>query len=121
MPEVKSAFSVYPDEVRADLDDEQDEKAFEYSETLPGTGVGKALEFPSGVKGASVTLRVDTVGIGQIEHTNSSLAEVRNNSAKWDGWPLGVVSGTIADWVRPVTAIRLENKSGSVRMEARLQ
>lgn len=120
MPITKSAYSVYPDEIRSDLKDEQDEKGFEYTELLSIAGNGKWLEFPNGIKGAMVELEI-TSGVGYVEATGSALSRVRDNTAVGIQWDQGQVSGTAQDYVVPVTAIRLVNVSGSVRMNVRLQ
>jgi len=120
--EEKSAYSVYPAEVRADLDDEIPEKAWEYTEEIAAGQNGKWLEFPNGCRGAMVEIEIAGSGEGYVEATGQLLNErVRAGSATGKPWDQGTVSGTTQDYVVPVTAIRGVNISGTIRLNVRLQ
>jgi|GEM_PF-2850459 len=119
--EEKSDYSVYPAEVRADLDDEQDQKSFEYSEELKSPGNGKWLEFPAGVIGAAIEIEVPASGEGYAEATIAPLSRVRDNSAIGTQWDKGSVTGTTQDYVIPVTAVRGVNVSGTIKINVRMQ
>jgi hypothetical protein len=113
-------MSIYPSEIRADLNDEQDQKAFEYEETISSPGNGEWVEFPNGVNGAAVELEIAT-GEGRVEATLDSLSEVQAGTANGIAWDFGNVTGTTQDWVVPVTALRGVNISGIVKIKVRMQ
>jgi len=113
--------SIYPSKVRANnINDEQDQFAFEYSETLSSPGNGTWIEFPNGVDGASVELVISS-GTGKVQATSDSLSRVQAGSAEGVDWDLGVVSGTTQDYCAPVTAIRAVNVSGTIKINVRMQ
>lgn len=113
-------MSVYPTEIRANLNDELEQKAFEFSEELTTPGNGQWIEFPNGVNGCAVDL-VITSGVGHVEATNSLLADVIADTAIGTIWDKGQVSGTTQDYIVPVTAIRVVNVAGTIKINTRFQ
>ena len=97
------------------------ESAWEYETAAVATaGNGDSVMCPDGVAGISATLEV-TAGTGSIETTTSSYADVIAGTAVWVAWAAGTIAATAQNWVRPVTAFRMVNATGTTKMTARAQ
>ena len=99
---------------------ENNEKAWEYEDSLAAPSNGNTVLVPAGINGISVTLDI-TAGSGKIQTTTDLLATVKTGTPVWIDWPLGVVAADTQDWVRPVAAIRQVNAAGTTKMKLRAQ
>jgi len=113
---------IFPDIVNVEPISEQEEKAWEYTETLASPGNGVSIIIPAGCNNISVTLWCDAASSGKVQTSNSLLGTVKAGTSEvWVDWTLGTVSTTSQDSCVPVTAIRHVNVSGTTKIEVRMQ
>lgn len=84
-------------------------------------GKGSWILIPAGVDNVSYTLSFPTAGSGSIETTTSFVRDVIADNAEADPWPFGTISAKKTGSLDPVTAIRLVNASGNVKLTVRAQ
>jgi len=110
-------MSVFPTETRAKNNDENEQKAWEYTETLTETGNGEWVLTQNGIENIGVTLKV-TAGSGKIQHTHSTKEEIAAGTETAIDWEDGVVtSSTASTFFNSVRAIRQVNTSGTTKLE----
>lgn len=76
-------------------------------------------EFDGAYRG--VQLAPIVTGVGYVQATLSTHAEVDDNEAEWVTWPAGSISAATQDTIDPtVTAIRVFRTSGALRLNVRI-
>lgn len=110
--------TVTMNEIRDSINSEKLELGWEYEETLSSPGNGVWIKNPNGILGSAVTLEISG-GSGKVQATTSLMSKVDADLAVGVDWAQGVVTGTIQDYVIPVTAIRQVNVSGTTKITVR--
>lgn len=90
------------------------------AETLTSAGDGESVLLPirpDGRREAAVTLSGPASWSAKVQATNSTVADVRNDTAVWFDWPDGVVSATTNRIIYNATAVRQVNSAGTSKME----
>jgi hypothetical protein len=106
-----------------EYDDRVKNSAWEYEETLTATGNGKTVLIPVEVDRIIVSLIPDPGGVGKIQTTMAKISDIRNDdqAVDWVDWTPGEVVEAIQDEVAPISAIRLVDVSGTVKIQMRVQ
>ena len=93
-------------------------QGWEYQEELSAGAESDPIFIPPlDGDAVSVSLIIDS-GEGKIQFTTSPDADVQDDSAEWQDWPLGACTDTCSDaLISPVTGMRLVRVSGVVGIE----
>ena len=91
----------------------------EFDEVIAVAGAGTWWIVPRGMESVMVSIRPVTAGSGYLEYTLDNYEEVTEGTPSAKTWDAGTVAVQTDDVLHPVTAIRLVNVSGSMRMVGR--
>lgn len=104
-------------------DNRVENNTWEFKQTLSGAGNGNPVLIPTdhSIIGVSLFLYI-TTGSGKIQYTGSKVEDVIAGNSIWQDWDNGqITNANSSDWMRPCTALRLVNASGTVTMNLRAQ
>jgi len=87
----------------------------EFDETLAAPGNGDWVLVPTKAQGVNVAF-ITSGGSGKIQYTHDKIETVKTGSPVAFDWDLGQQTENADDVLHNVTAIRLVNVSGTVRM-----
>jgi len=95
-------------------------KGYWYTETIATTETGKNVKIaPMGLDGTNITCTIYAgANTGHIEFSTSSDAAILADTAVWQSWPLGVVTGTNSDALTSqVSGLRAVSDLGEISYE----
>lgn len=93
--------------------------SFEFITTRASAGGGDIIIIPSGLRrGVSVVLKV-TSGSGKVQFSCTPRQTINDTpaSATWIDWSNGVIAATGQNQFGPISALRINNVSGSQTLE----
>jgi hypothetical protein len=98
---------------------EQYEFSWEAKIELSSVGNSSWHAIPKGIKSVAFTISPNPTGSGKVQITTDTIVDIENDIALAVDWPSGTVSEVVQDACVAVTAFRLVNVSGDMKLTAR--
>ena len=99
-------------------------EAYDYEEELSSAGDGNIILMPAGNLKTSVGIIINDAGAGKVQYSITPVWKILEDedNAEFLDWSLGTVtSSTIDELSSPVSALKLVNSSGTVKIQIRTQ